>query len=93
MLEAGAHEFNIFFAGQALMITREISDRRGEGIGLWNTALAHNQLGNLAGTIAHAKEALAIFEAIEDPNAAKGARLLQSGAARRGSFEFFVMMD
>ena len=54
-----------------LVIVREIGDRRGEGITLWNSALAHDSLGNRAEAIARAAAALAIYETIEDPNAAR----------------------
>ena len=56
---------------QALVVSREIGDRRGEGNALFNSALAHDSLGNCPEAIARAAAALEIFEAIEDPNAAK----------------------
>ncbi len=59
------------FYEQRLVIAREIGDRRGEGNSLWNFALALEKLGDRAQAIAHAEGALQIFEAIEDPNAAK----------------------
>ena len=61
----------IEFYEQQLIITREIGDRRGEGNALFNSALAHDSLGNRPEAIARAVAALAIYEAIEDPNAAK----------------------
>ena len=61
----------IEFYEQDLVITREIGDRRWEGITLFNSALAHDSLGNRAEAIARAAAALAIYEAIEDPNAAQ----------------------
>jgi tetratricopeptide (TPR) repeat protein len=61
----------IEFYEQQLVITREIGDRRGEGNALFNSALAHDSLGNRAEAIARAAAALAIFEAIEDPNAVR----------------------
>ena len=60
----------IEFYEQYLAITREIGDRRGEGNALFNSAHAHNSLGNRREAIARAAAALAIFAAIEDPNAA-----------------------
>ena len=55
---------------QALVIAREIGNRGGEANALWNAALAHESSSNHAEAIARATAALAIFEAIEDPNAA-----------------------
>lgn len=54
-----------------LAIAREIGDRRGEGNALFNSALAHNSLGNRSEAIARAAAALAIYEAIESPHAAR----------------------
>ena len=54
-----------------LVIVREIGDRRGEGNALWNSAVAHDSLGNRPEAIARAAAAQEIFEATEDPNAAK----------------------
>jgi tetratricopeptide (TPR) repeat protein len=56
---------------RCLTITREIGDRRGEGNTRWNAALAHDFLGDRPEAIAQAVAALAIREAIEDPNAAQ----------------------
>jgi tetratricopeptide (TPR) repeat protein len=50
-------------------IGREIGDRRGEGTALCNSALAFHELGDRALAIERMQAALAIFEAIEDPNA------------------------
>jgi tetratricopeptide (TPR) repeat protein len=61
----------IEFYEQALVIRREIGDRRGEGNDLWNSALAFYKLSDRAQAIARAEAALRIYEAIEDPNAAK----------------------
>ena len=61
----------IEFYERRIAIAREIGDRRGEGNSLWNSALAHDSLGNRPEAIARAAAALEIFEAIEDPNAAK----------------------
>jgi hypothetical protein len=49
----------------------EIGDRRGEGTAQWNFALALEKLGDRVQAIARAEAALRVFEAIEDPNAAK----------------------
>ncbi len=62
---------SIEYHEQALVISREIGDRRGEGNALFNSALAHDKLGNRAEAIARAASALAIYEAIEHPSAAK----------------------
>lgn len=59
----------IGFYEQHLEIAREIGDRRGEGNALWNSALAHDSLGERAEAVRRAEAALAIREAIEDPNA------------------------
>ena len=56
---------------QALLIDREIGDRRGEGTDLWNLSLALHQLGERSQAIQHAEQALLIREQIEDPRAAK----------------------
>jgi len=52
-----------------LKIVIEIGDRRGEGNALWNMALAYDNLGNRKKAITLAKDALAIYERIEDPYA------------------------
>jgi tetratricopeptide (TPR) repeat protein len=56
---------------QQSAIACEIGERRGEGNALWNTALAYENLGELTKAIPLARDALAIFEQIEDPNAPK----------------------
>jgi len=61
----------IEYCEQALGISREIGDRRGEGADLWNMALALDGLGERGQAIANAKAALGIFEQIEDPAAGK----------------------
>ena len=57
----------IEFYEQPLTIAREIGDRRGEGIALWNMALALEELGDRAQAIACAEASLKIREEIEDP--------------------------
>jgi tetratricopeptide (TPR) repeat protein len=59
------------FFDDALKIRREIGDKRGEASILWNSALAHESLGERAEALAQAEAALAIFEAIEHPNAGR----------------------
>lgn len=54
-----------------LAIAREIGDRRGEGISMFNSALLLNTLDDHAQAIARAEAALNIVDPIEDPNAAK----------------------
>lgn len=61
----------IQFYEKAILIHREIDDRRGKGIALWNMSLALDPLGECVQAIQHAEHALAILEQIEDPNAAK----------------------
>jgi tetratricopeptide (TPR) repeat protein len=70
-LHSGETHRAIQFFEQALLIDREIGDRRGEGNALWNMSLALDQLGERAQAIKHAEQALIILEQIEDPNAAK----------------------
>ena len=62
---------------QDLAITRETGDRRGEGQALWNMSLALDKLGERAKAIEHARDALAIYEQIEDPNAGEVRRQLE----------------
>jgi tetratricopeptide (TPR) repeat protein len=57
------------FYKQQLTIAREIGDRSGEEIALFNTGLALNTLGDRAKAIAHVEAALEIFEQIESPYA------------------------
>jgi tetratricopeptide (TPR) repeat protein len=59
------------FYEQALVIARETGDRCGEGNSLWNSADKFWKLGDRAQAIARAEAALRIYEAIEDPHAAK----------------------
>ena len=66
---------------QQLVITRETGDRRGEGNALWNMSLALDKLGERAKAVEHARDALAIFEQIEDPNAGKVRRTLEEWGA------------
>lgn len=56
---------------QRLPIAREIGDQRGEGNALWNSALAYEALGERAQALSLARQALAIFEAIEHPATTK----------------------
>lgn len=56
---------------EQVVITRETGDRRNEGGALWNSAVAYDILGEREKAIPRAEAALKIFEAIEDPNAAK----------------------
>ena len=56
---------------QALVVSREIGDRRGEGNTLWNSADEFWKMGIRPAAIARATAALAIYEAIESPSAAK----------------------
>ena len=55
---------------QALVIDREIEDRRGEGADLANMGMAYKQLGDRNRARDLWQQTLAIFEAIEDPTAA-----------------------
>lgn len=59
----------IEFFDQNLIIVRELGDQGAEGRALWNSARAHDLLDNRSEAIARGEAALAIFEAIEDPDA------------------------
>jgi tetratricopeptide (TPR) repeat protein len=61
----------IEFYEQQLKIAREIGDRRWEGTALFHLALALDKLDDRTQAINRASAALQIFEAIEEPNAAK----------------------
>jgi tetratricopeptide (TPR) repeat protein len=67
----------IEYYDQALKISREIGDRRGEGNALWNMSLSLDQFGQRDRAIDCAKAALKIREEIEDPRAEKIRRKLQ----------------
>ena len=56
---------------QQLAISREIGDRRSEGNALFNSALALEKLNDRAQAIGRIESAIKIFEATEDPSAAK----------------------
>ena len=62
----------IDFYQQALTISQEIGDRRNEGNWLANMGLDYKQLGDETRAREMWERALAIFEAIEDPNAESG---------------------
>jgi tetratricopeptide (TPR) repeat protein len=62
---------------QALKISREIGDRRGEGNSLGNLGLVYAELDQIPQAIECAKSALTILEAIESPHAEKVKRKLQ----------------
>ena len=72
----------IEFYQKARVIMRELGDRRGEGISLWNSAVALNKLGQKAEAVAQGEAALAIYEAIEHPSAAKARMILTSWRGR-----------
>jgi tetratricopeptide (TPR) repeat protein len=59
----------IDFYDQALQISREIGDRRGEGNRLFNMSLSLHALGQNEKAVSLARSALAIFEEIESPSA------------------------
>jgi tetratricopeptide (TPR) repeat protein len=71
----------IEFSEQYFTIAREIGDRRGEGTALWSRSVALDKLGQRDEAIASARDALAIFEQIEDPTAAKVRKQLQDWGA------------
>ena len=57
-----------------LAIAREIGDRRGEGVALFNSALALDQLGERGEATERVKAALVIFEQIGAKHLAEQAR-------------------
>jgi tetratricopeptide (TPR) repeat protein len=57
----------IEFYEQRLVNAREIGDRRGEGVAVFNISHTLDQLGDRAQAIAHAVAALEILEQIELP--------------------------
>ncbi|MBN2549939.1 MAG: tetratricopeptide repeat protein [Anaerolineales bacterium] len=66
----------IEFYEQQLVITGEIGDRRGEGNANWGLANCCKKAGRIDEAVAHAREALSIFEAIESPSAKNMRQLL-----------------
>lgn len=55
----------------ALVIAREIWDRRGEDNAIFNSSLARFKLGKHSEAIKNAESALQIYEQIESPAAAR----------------------
>jgi tetratricopeptide (TPR) repeat protein len=79
--DLGQRRKGLEFFEQALVIAREVGDRRLEAGTLWNTAVVLEQMNDLTQAIQRAEAALRIFQAIEDPNAAK---VLEQLATWRG---------
>ena len=52
---------------QALVISREIGDRRGEGADLGNLGTAYARLGQVEKAIEYHEQALVIGEEVKDP--------------------------
>ncbi|MCB1884959.1 MAG: hypothetical protein KDG89_13335, partial [Geminicoccaceae bacterium] len=70
---------------QHLAIAREIGDRRGEGIALYNGGDKLAKLGKTEEAAGRVREALAVFRAIESPHAATAAAWLRErGVAVEG---------
>ncbi len=69
--DLGSARQAIGFYDQQLVIVRKIGNQRGIGNGLWNSALQFWKLGERAEAVSRATDALNIYEAIEDRNAAK----------------------
>ena len=65
---------------QALAISREIGDRRGEGNHLGNLGVAYSDLGQVEKARAMLAQSLAIFEEIQSPSAER----VQEIAGRAG---------
>ena len=55
---------------QALVISREIGDRRGEGADLGNLGLVYADLGEVQKAIGYYEQALVIAREIQDPHIA-----------------------
>ena len=55
---------------EALVISRETGDRRGEANSLGNLGTAYEKLGDLVRAVDHWRQALDIFVAIRSPHAA-----------------------
>jgi tetratricopeptide (TPR) repeat protein len=68
-LSLGEYRKAIEYHEQSLDISREIGNREGEGASLANLGIAYDSLGEKEKACSLCKEALAIFEAIESPNA------------------------
>ncbi len=66
-LNRGELHVAIQFYEQALIIIRELGDRRGEGTLLWNMSLALDQLAERAQAIKYAEQSLLIFDELEAP--------------------------
>ena len=62
---------------QALAISREIGDRRGEGADLGNLGLAYAALGQVDKAREYLAMSLAVFDKIKDPRAEQVKRLLE----------------
>ena len=67
---------------QALVIAREIGDRRGEGNHLGNLGNAYLRLGEVRKAIEHYEQALKLFEDIESPHAEAVRRKIAEMRAR-----------
>ena len=65
----GEYRKAIEYHEQSLAISREIGDRLGEGKSLSNLGLAYLSLGEIGKACGSWKDAVAVFEAIESPNA------------------------
>jgi tetratricopeptide (TPR) repeat protein len=63
---------------QQLTIARELGDRRGEGIALFNMSLAQDSLGKRMDANRMATEALNIFKLIESPYAERVRQKLET---------------
>jgi tetratricopeptide (TPR) repeat protein len=61
---------------QALAISRQIGDRRGEGNHLGNLGLAYRDLGDIPRARQYLSQALTIFEEIKSPYADQARRQL-----------------
>ena len=68
--ETGEHRRALELYEQALVIVREIGDRRNEGYALLNLSLIYVNFGDLAAAVQAAEASHRIREEIEDPRAA-----------------------
>jgi len=67
---------------QQLAVAREAGDRKGQANALFNMSLALDCLGERAKAVERAGEALKLFEALADPNAARAREQLEKWAKK-----------
>jgi tetratricopeptide (TPR) repeat protein len=78
---------------QALAISREIGDRRGEGTDLGNLGLAYVDLGDYTASLKHLLPGLAILQSIESPDVQMVARNIAIVRKKLGERRFKALLD